>query len=561
MKKNNTKQWIWPEKLPESIEKNLSTFSYLEQQLLFRRQIQSEHEATEFLQNLPSKEDDPFLLKDMRKAVERILNAKENREKVVIYGDYDADGITATALLFEALQEIEIEVSFYIPDRMKEGYGLHSDALVDLHSSGAKLIITVDCGIRAVEQARLAKSLDLDIIITDHHAPGPEIPEVVAIINPKQKGDNYPFKGFAGVGLAYKLSQALMLALGKDQREDFLELVAIGTIADLAPLKEENRYLVSLGLERINATKRVGLKALMEISRVTNKEITTGTIGFALGPRINAAGRLEDAASAVELLLSKDGSTAKKLALELDAINRRRQKLTGVIVEQARQQVLESEPETKFIFAAHEKFHEGIVGLAASRLSDEFYKPAIVATLGDEFTRGSARSIPGFHITQVFDQCADILVQYGGHSAAAGFTVKTSDLARFKLRLEELTTQALASLDLRPTVQIDAEASFSNITSDLLSFIESLQPCGIGNPAPLIGSKNIQVISKRCVGKGGSHLKLMLKGEGRLFDAIAFRKGILVDDLPEYVDLVFRIERNVYMGYENIQLNVQEIRW
>jgi single-stranded-DNA-specific exonuclease len=497
----------------------------------------------------------------MRKAVNRIILAKEKGEEVVVYGDYDADGITSTVVLIEALSEIGLKPTFFIPDRMTEGYGLHEDALQKLHSAGADLIITVDCGIRAVEEANFAKSLGLEMIVTDHHAPGPSIPDVVAIINPKQEEDNYPFNGFAGVGLAYKLSQALMCVEGRSNLEHLLELVAIGTVADLAPLRDENRFLVAQGLERMNKTQRVGLKALMEIARVINKVITTDSIGFVLGPRINAVGRLEDAASAVELLLSKDINEAHGLAQKLDEVNRRRQKITTVIVEQARQLVYEKQHLSSVIFAAHEDFHEGIVGLAASRLSDEFFRPAIVATLGDDFTRGSARSIPGFNITHAFDECAHLLVQYGGHSAAAGFTVKTSELEQFKSHLENVSKETLASLDRQPTIEIDAEASFSEITSDLLAFVEMLQPCGIDNPAPMIGSKNIQVVSKRCVGKDKSHLKLMLKGNGKLFDAIAFRKGDLFDDLPEHIDLAYRIERNVYMGYESIQLNVQEIRW
>jgi len=561
MELSNSKYWIWPDEVPQGIKENLSTFSALEQQLLFRRQIHSEQDAIAFLHHHMIPENDPYLLKHMRKAVERILLASKQNEKVVVYGDYDADGITATTVLMEALREIGISPTYYIPDRMTEGYGLHQDALAELYELGATLIITVDCGIRALEEAKFATEVGLDIIVTDHHAPGPELPDVVAIINPKQEDDPYPFKGLAGVGLAYKLSQAIMKTIGKEPKEDLLELVAIGTIADLAPLREENRQLVTMGLEKMNQTKRMGLKALIEVARVDNRVITADTIGFVIGPRINAAGRLEDAGSAVELLLTHKPAEAKSLALHLDEINRRRQRLTGVIVEKARQQVYESKPLSSLIFAAHEEFHEGIVGLAASRLSDEFFRPAIVATLGDEFTRGSARSIPGFHITHAFDKCADLLVQYGGHSAAAGFTVRTSDLDQFKNNLELVATRALETIDSEPSIEIDAEASFKEIDSDLLSFVESLQPCGIGNPAPLFGSKNINVVSKRCVGKNKNHLKLMLKGNGRLFDAIAFRKGSIFDELPDTIDLVYRIERNIYMGYENIQLNVQEIRW
>jgi single-stranded-DNA-specific exonuclease len=555
------KRWIWPEKSLGVFEKNLESFNIVERQLLQGRGIQTFQDAEAFLNYEPPEMEDPFLMSNMDIAVQRILNAMEAGEHIVVYGDYDADGITATTLLIEAFKNEGIEAEYYIPDRMTEGYGLHNEALTHLKSIGADLVITVDCGIRAVEEIKNAKSLGLDVIVTDHHAPGPEIPGAYAIINPKQKGDPYPFKGFAGVGIAYKVSQAIKAKLGKGTSHNQLELVAIGTIADLAPLVEENRYLVAEGLKTLNETDRLGLKALAEIAGVSNKTITADTVGFALGPRINAAGRLESAVQALELLITKDQDYAKDLAKELDTINRRRQKLTGEVVELARMQVVDQGRMRNLIFAAHPEFHEGIVGLAASRLTEEFYKPAIVATMGEDFTRGSARSIPGFHITEAFDYCADLLQQYGGHSSAAGFTVPTSELDSFWERLETFAEEKMADLEIIPSVEIEAELTFSDITNDLLEFVERLQPCGIGNPKPLFGVRDVQVLNKRSVGRDQSHLKLMLKREGRIFDAIAFRKGYLTQILPTMIDIAFYIERNVYMGYESIQLNIQEIRW
>lgn len=562
MRDNDQKiKWIWPSKLPDAIDEALGEFSPIERKLLHARNILSYQQAEAFLNNNPPEVDDPFMMKDIEKAVQRILDGKKAGEQIVVYGDYDADGITATALLLETLQGAGIAAKHYIPDRMTEGYGLHNEALSQLRSSGTDLVITVDCGIRSVEEIKNAKSMGIDVIITDHHAPGPDLPDAYAIIDPKQQEDNYPFKGFAGVGLAYKLHQALWNTLGKDSSSSVLELVAIGTIADLAPLYGENRFLVVKGLDRMNRTNRPGLRALMEIARVENKTVNADTIGFALGPRINAAGRLESASQALELLITQDEHHARELAVDLDTINRRRQKLTGEIVEQARLQALEDERTRYLIFAAHPEFHEGIVGLAASRLSEEFYKPAIVASKGEDFTRGSARSIPGFHITKAFDQCADLFQQYGGHSTAAGFTVQTADLEILWERLEKIVAKGMADIEFVPSVQIEAEVNFNEITSDLLGFVESLQPCGMGNPKPLIGARDVQVVSKRCVGRDKSHLKLMLKREGRMFDAIAFRKGELEEQLPQVIDIAFYIERNVYMGYENIQLNVQEICW
>jgi single-stranded-DNA-specific exonuclease len=560
-KREQKKRWVWPDQLLERFDKNLNDFLPLERQLLYSRNIHTDREAEAFLNCAPPPVEDPFVMKDMGKTVERIMEGIRTGEKIIIYGDYDADGITATALLLETLRDIGVAAGYYIPDRMTEGYGLHHEALEQLKSTGADIVITVDCGIRSVEEIRRAKSLGLEMIITDHHAPGPEIPEAYAIINPKQNDDQYPYKGFAGVGLAYKLSQALNSFNGKGTSDDALELVAIGTIADLAPLNGENRFLVAEGLRKINQTDRFGLKALIEVAGVENKIVDADTIGFALGPRINAAGRLENAVKALELLITKDHERAKELALELDAINRRRQKLTGEVVELARMQVIEEGRERHLIFTVHPEFHEGIIGLAASRLTEEFYKPSIVATKGAEFTRGSARSIPGFHITEAFDYCADLLHQYGGHSSAAGFTVSTSDLESFWDRLEHFAEEKMSDLELTPSVDIEAEVSFEDITTNLLEFVERLQPCGIGNPKPMFGARSVQVLNKRGVGRNQNHLKLMLKEEGRMYDAIAFRKGHLLEKIPDTIDIAFYIERNVYMGYESIQLNIQEIHW
>jgi single-stranded-DNA-specific exonuclease len=497
----------------------------------------------------------------MEKSISRILAAKEKDERIIVYGDYDADGITATVLLLDSLRKLGIDTGYYIPDRLTEGYGLHTRSLEKLKKSGADLIITVDCGIRSVDEIKMANAAGLDIIVTDHHAPGPELPSAFAIINPKQEGDSYPFKQFAGVGLAYKLSEALSRAEGSAKERDSLEWVAIGTVADLAPMLGENRYLVAQGIERMNRTENIGIRALMEIASIEDSRIGTETIGYVLGPRINAAGRLTHAKSAVELLMNDDRDHALQLATELNRINRLRQKMTGEIVKKARMQVLEGDDDSELIIAWHPEFHEGVVGLAAARLSEEFYRPAIVATYGDEYTRGSARSIPGFNITDALDQCADLLKQYGGHSSAAGFTIPSSDLDLLWDRLRKIATEKLKDVDHQPTLEIDAEVSFNDLDEALLAFIDRLQPCGMENPVPMLGAKGVQVLSSRGVGVNRNHLKLMVKKDGRMFDAIAFRKGHLVDQLPSTINVAFHIERNEYMGYVKNQLNVQDIQW
>lgn len=555
------KRWIWPKPLPNEVNLALNSFSPVEQQILFRRNITSLQAVEELLGSAKPAHNDPFLLRGMDVAIQRLLEAREKQEKVVIYGDYDADGITATVLLVEIFTSIGIHADYYIPDRMTEGYGLHDSSLAKLGSEGAGLIVTVDCGIRSMKEIENAKKSGLDVIVTDHHQPGNALPEAVAIINPKQMGENYPFLGFAGVGLAYKLAQALCLTTNHENEEKALDLVAIGTVADLAPLISENRYLVVEGIKALCKTERPGLRALFNIAHIDRKTINTDSIGFMIGPRINAAGRLGEAQTAVKLLLTSDESEAETLARNIELLNRKRQQMTNDTVTQARSLVDPIGFGPGILIAAHEQFHEGIIGLAAARLMEEFYRPAIVATVGEEYTRGSVRSIPEFHITEALDQCADMLKQYGGHSSAAGFTVATSDLMRLWGRLNQIASEKLHGCDLRPRVELDAEISFRNLDESLLKFIEKLEPCGIDNPAPILGARDVQVVSARVVGGDSKHLKLTLQKDGRIFDGIAFRLGHLINSLPEKIDAAFRFERNVYMGVESMQLNIQEIDW
>ncbi len=495
----------------------------------------------------------------MDDAVKRVLAAAESGESVVVYGDYDADGITGTVLLLEILESIGINASHYIPDRFSEGYGLHHQSITRLREKGADLIITVDCGIRSVYEVERAKESGLDIIITDHHRPGEDLPLAAAVINPKQINETYPFQSFAGVGLAYKLGQALMLTKNQDIPDGWLELVAIGTVSDLAPLLDENRYLVAKGIEQLNRTSRPGLIALMDIAGIEKGRVSANSIGFGIGPRINAAGRIDSADTAVELLRTTQMPRAYELAKELDSLNRRRQKLTADTVDEVRM-IISGRDGDDVLFAAKKGFHEGIVGLAASRIADEYYRPVIVATMKDDFTRGSARSIPGFHITEALDECSELLVQYGGHSSAAGFTVATPDVHKLQNKLNELAGQHLSESDRIPKIEIDVEVELGNLDWELLNFIERLEPCGMGNPSPLFGSRQLIVTSYRAVGKDLQHLKLTLRQGDHFFDAIAFRQGPLVDKMPTLIDAAFNFERNIYMGYESLQLNVQEIR-
>lgn len=559
-------------------------------QILHNRGITEAGEVRDFLAYRPATDTDPFQLKGMHKAVVRLSRAILAGEPIAIYGDYDADGVTATALLTHTLRALGGQVCPYIPNRFEEGYGLNVDALTDLARQGVRVVLTVDCGIRSVKEVAHANQLGLDMIITDHHYVGDEIPVALAVINPKQPGCLYPFKKLAGVGLAFKLAQALTPTvaghLGRRpplETDDLLDLVALGTVADLAPLAGENRELVARGLERLNAPQRPGLKMLMAQAGVQSGRVSAGTIGFVLGPRLNAAGRLESAQGAFELLVTDDVSRASQLAQQLEGCNRERQALTQATVEQARQMILEDRVSRPLYFIAHPSFNTGIVGLVASRLTEEFYRPTLVAQWSDTHTQGSARSIPEFHITQALDECADLLGRYGGHSAAAGFTVSNENLSALEARLLAIAERELADVELVPELQVDAELNLRGINrrrvEDLLSAravgravketgagiqimlgLERLRPFGEGNPTPVFVSYGLEVKAKRLVGSDGNHLKLVLHDGKQTWDAIAFRMGNWHDHLPGSVDVAYTLEVNEWGGRHRLQLNVKDIK-
>jgi single-stranded-DNA-specific exonuclease len=456
----------------------------------------------------------------------------------------------------------------YIPNRFDEGYGLNTDALDTLASSGVSLVITVDCGVRSPNEAEHARQIGMDLIITDHHQPNPELPSARAVINPKQPDDSYPDKNLAGVGLAYKLAQAL---LGPDRLDsyegwyssptaEYLDLVALGTVTDMAPLVGENRFLVRAGIQQIRHPCRQGIVSLIGASRLKPQNITAGDISFMLGPRLNAAGRLDSALAALNLLLSNDLLEAGQLAQLLEVQNRERQQITRDIQESAERLALEEDPEALLIFACHPDYNPGVVGLAAARLVDRFYRPALVAQKGDEFTRGSCRSIPEFHITQALDECRDLLIRHGGHAAAAGFTLRTSDLPELQARLKAIASRQLASLDLQPTLQADALLSLSDLHPDLLKDLAWLQPTGHSNPPANFVSRNLRVLRSWLVGPDSSHLKMVVTDGNLTFDAIAFRQGQWQDQLPPRVDLLYSFELNEYNGRASLQLRVHDLK-
>ena len=561
----HNKRWVIQPPITSQAETALAKFPPVLKQILFNRGYGTDAEARVFLKAQPSSNTDPFQMTGMQIAIDRIQYALEQKEPIAIYGDYDVDGVTATALLVQALEGFGANVRGYIPNRFDEGYGLNKDALDSLKADGVKLVITVDCGIRSPDEALHARTIGLDLIISDHHHPdGENLPPALAVINPKQHGDIYPDKDLAGVGIAYKIAEALV---GKQQStvsfqlDDLLDLVALGTVADLAPLVGENRVLVRKGLKQIHETKRQGLFSLAGVANTKIEKITAGNIGFMLGPRLNASGRLESALASFELLTTTDFMKAGQLAQQLDIQNKQRQTITKSMQQHAEEIAMSTDPDAFLLFAAHEDFNPGVVGLAASRLTETYYRPSVVAAKGVNETRGSCRSIPEFHITDALDLCKDLLVRHGGHAAAAGFTVKNENVTEFVARLKEIAKEQLEGKDLRQTLTADMDVSLEEMNFDVLKNLNYLEPTGYGNPDAVFVARDVRIKSSRTVGAEGRHLKLSLEdSRGSTYDAIAFRLGHLKSSLPSRVDVMFTLETNEWNGRTTLQLNLKDVK-
>jgi single-stranded-DNA-specific exonuclease len=561
------KRWIDPPALPPEQRERFPHLHSVIVQILYNRNVREPKEVQAFITPYGPLHD-PFLLRGMEAAVNRIAQAIRDDERIAVYGDFDADGVTSTALLTQTLRALGATVAPYIPDRVDEGYGLNTDALDNLAARGANLIVTVDCGIRSVKEVAYGNGLGLDIIVTDHHSTGSEIPPALTVVNAKQPGCTYPFKGLAGVGIAFKLAQALLatipMAAGDDpslRQEHLLDLVALGTVADIVPLVDENRSLVQQGLAQLNAPWRKGLQALMARAGVKPGYVNSTAIGFMLGPRLNAAGRLQSAMLAYHLLMTRDPAQAALYADQLNQLNQERQQLTLEAAELARSQVLDEAGRVPYLlFATSPDFKAGIVGLVASRLTEAFYRPSVVVERGDEESRASCRSIPEFHITRALDQCADLLVRHGGHAAAAGFTVHNDNLPTLQERLQTIAEQELADTELIPRLQIDAELSLGPEIYDLQEQLSRLQPFGEGNPEPVFLSRGLRVGRRQTIGSEGQHLKLALNDGRAWWDAVAFRRGQEADKMPEHIDLAYQIDMNEWNGQKRLQLIVRDWR-
>ncbi len=558
---NFMKRWVIPASTSPVQTGFLGKFSPLFQQILYNRGIATDDTAMSFLYPDLKTTHNPFQLTGMMSAVNRIIAAIQKDEPITIFGDYDVDGVTATALLVEAIQGQGGIVTMKIPDRFEEGYGLNKKALEDIHTSGVKLVISVDCGIRSIDEALFCKQIGLDLIITDHHQPLDILPEALAVINPKQPNDEYPFKELAGVGVAYKLAQGLFSSLGAPENivERWLDLVALGTVADMAPLLGENRILVKLGLEQLRAGKRCGIFDLSSVAGINPSTISASDIGFKLGPRLNAAGRLESAVNSYGLLVSRDQDESKRLANELNKQNTQRQEQTRSTQEKAIA-TIESTPDEFILIVIDPDFNEGIVGLAASRLVEQYHRPAIVGVRNEENTRCSCRSIADFHITRALDECKDLLIRHGGHAAAAGFTVSNDNLESLLTRLKQIAERELSNKDLTPVMTADAVVDFNQINPrEMFTFLDQLQPVGYGNPEVVLCSKGITVTQKRSIGSDNRHLKLIVTDGWQTYDCIAFGFGYLAVENFNKVDILYTYELNNFNGRSNPQLNIKDI--
>lgn len=566
------KRWHIAPPIPSTILHNFRGISPIVAQVLYNRGIQDYPTALAFLTAERHATYSPLKMSDMSKAVGRIRFAIQRQELMVIYGDFDADGVTSTALMVEVLEWLGAQVQAYIPHRVDEGYGLNAEALKTLKDRGVKLIITVDCGIRSVEEAEVAKRLGVDLIITDHHSLGADLPDAHAVINPKR--DKPPVETMlAGVGVAYKLAEALLNAhyandkLSSASREPFdldsvLDLVAIGTVADLAPLDRlENRSLVKGGLRQIRLARRMGLRHLLEASGVPSAKVGAIDIGFSIGPRINAAGRLESAMLAYRLLHSTSEKEASELARSLQELNQQRQSLTREAQERIREQMhTELRDDQPLIFASHANFPQGIIGLVAGKLTEEYFRPSVVLRLGEEESHASCRSIPQFNITHALDECSDLLIRHGGHAQAAGFTIHNHNIPALNERLQEIATKSLGGQELIPTLHMDAVLDLDRLSEELFDELQQLEPTGHDNHAPLFCVEGVRVGGARRIGRDEQHLRLKLQGRYKNVDAVGFGLGNWLDQLPSRVDLAFQLEMNEWNGKRTLQLNVKDIR-
>ncbi|NLT73062.1 MAG: single-stranded-DNA-specific exonuclease RecJ [Chloroflexi bacterium] len=561
-------EWILRRRTPDDFIREHPELDPVVARILYARKFDSTERIRDFLSTEGTIQA-PWLLAGMSDAVERIERAIAEGERIAVYGDFDVDGVTATVLLTSILQNLGARVLSFIPDRFEDGYGLNSDALDRLQAQGITLCITVDCGIRSVDEVDYAQLRGVDMIVTDHHSLPETLPRAYAVVNPRRPDSSYAFTELTGVGVAFQLARALRERLagappdsGPDTYTDqYLDLVALGTIADVAPLEGENRTLVRWGLNRLRSAPRPGLVELAALAGIELATLDSTDVAFRIAPRLNAAGRIENATIASQLLMAPDARVAGPLAKQLDEINRDRQQLLEAQVSQARDMV-DAADLPSILFIEGPDYHEGIVGLVASRLREHYYRPVLVLRSGEGTARGSARSVEGFHITRALESCRDILIRFGGHAQAAGFTLETARVPEMHARLLDYADQHLNEHDLVPRLLVDAIVSLNDLSEDTPRAISVLGPFGQGNPEPVLATLGARVMDVRRIGSGGKHLRLDISQDGTPRTCVAFRQGDAADWIGngDRIDLVYRPSLNRWQGRESLQLVVEALR-
>lgn len=537
-------------------------------QILLNRGVSTFDDARYFLKPTLDDLHSPFLMADMDLAVERIADAIDRKERIMVFGDYDVDGTTATTLLYLTIKLLTDEISSYIPNRMTDGYGLSIEGLQEARKRGVTLILAVDCGITANAEVDQAREMGIDVVIIDHHVPGETLPKGVAILNPKRDDCGYPFKELCGVGLAYKVAQALAEHVGLPENAVYthMDLVALGTTADIVPLRDENRVLTKYGLDMMQQTDKSGLQALLEVSGLREKELSTGHMLFMLAPRINAAGRMGDATRVVDLLITEDQRVAADLARELNEENQRRRKEDTLTFEAARD-VVEKDPflrEAKGLVLASDTWHPGIIGIVASRMVEAFNRPVVMISTAGEKGRGSARTVGDFHLYNAIKECSDLLIQFGGHHHAAGLSIEKDRIEAFRRKFHEVVAARATPADFIPRLEIDSEIELDEVTPRMVKLMKMIGPFGPANHHPVLVSRNLSLVgSTRTIGVEKKHLKFRVKQNGRVMDAIGFGMADHVGRVNENrdrLDLAFTLEENTFRGETSLQLRIKDIK-
>ncbi|MBR0490578.1 MAG: single-stranded-DNA-specific exonuclease RecJ [Clostridia bacterium] len=556
------KKWQIYEANEEEIEKISEEYKInkLLATILSNKGINTKEKIDLFLHPTRNDFHNPYEMPDMEKAVDRIIQAKEKNEKIIIYGDYDVDGITSITVLKSFLKDIGIEAAYYIPNRLNEGYGLNIPAVEKIAADGYNLMITVDCGITCIEEIKRANELGMDVIVTDHHEVGDDLPKAVAVVDCKRKDNKYKCRDLAGVGVAFKLSQALAMRLGLDEKEylKYLDIVCIGTISDIVPLVDENRLISKLGLMLVNQTRNIGLQAILKLSGYKNIDSTA--ISFGVAPRLNACGRMGHADEALKLFLSTNINEVNQIANTLNEYNKTRQEIEKSICEEAIEKIKQNKlEENNTIVVAGKDWHHGVIGIVSSKITEMYFKPSILLCLEDEIAKGSGRSVPGFDLHDALLKCQQTLERFGGHAMAVGLTLKQENVSNFAQALEEVAKKAHTE-EIIPVIKIDAKINLEEVNRQMVESIKMLEPFGEANKMPIFVFRNLKIDSIRALSEG-KHLKLTLKDNNTIVNAIGFNMGKFAEEyrIGDKIDVVGNLEINSFNGVDSIQINLKDI--